>query len=215
MLFIRKAVPPARFVKYIQRSNAYFDGMNLETKAALRNALLEEQGYLCAYCMAKLSSDGTGVKIEHYRARNKDNELDYNNLLAVCKGNEGYPYVHQTCDTRKGNEELHINPQKQADIAQLVYTNGGLIKSVADVFQRDLDVILNLNDDMGRLVENRRKVLVDFKKYVSKRLQGKMATYGFWQKCYRFYTEKHEGAYRPYVGILLWYIRKKMQQSQR
>ena len=63
--------------------------MPKEVKEKLRTSLLEEQGYICAYCMKKLEDDFSKVKIEHYIARNEENQLDYNNLLAVCKGNEG------------------------------------------------------------------------------------------------------------------------------
>lgn len=215
MLLIQKSKPPAELIEYAQQGNAYFDGMDPETKKALRASLLDEQGYLCAYCMARLSSDGTDVKIEHYRARNKENELEYNNLLAVCKGGEGESHARQTCDTHKGNEELHINPQKQADIAKLEYTSDGHIKSSDIAFQRDLDVVLNLNDEKGRLVGNRRSALMAFKKAVARKLRGKTAAKGFWQRYDDFYSRKHSGMYSPYAGILLWYIKKKIRQSSK
>ena len=48
------------------------------------------------------------MKIEYYIARNKENELDYKNLIAVCKGNEGESFERQICDTRKSNRKKYI-----------------------------------------------------------------------------------------------------------
>ena len=97
-------------------SGADFDGLD---KTELRENLLKEQGYICAYCMKRIR-DEKDTKIEHYRARNMDNELEYTNLLAVCYGNQittasvtKTGKKRFTCDTMKGNQVLNINPQNQ------------------------------------------------------------------------------------------------------
>ena len=106
MIHIQKHSPPNKFVEFVQQNkNAHFDDMPSEVKQILRDSLLKEQGYLCAYCMSKIDDQHT--KIEHYEPRNNKNELDYKNLLAVCGGNSGgNDEKHQHCDTKKGNKTL-------------------------------------------------------------------------------------------------------------
>ncbi|MBQ5650259.1 MAG: hypothetical protein IIV09_01550, partial [Selenomonadaceae bacterium] len=149
MLYIKKYKPPNSFVHYVKQPNVHFDDMDTEVKQELRLSLLREQGWLCAYCMKRLSFDGNDVKIEHYEPRNTENELKYENLLAVCKGGEGNVPERQTCDTRKGNQVLNINPQRWQDIDTVSYTSNGDILSSDSAFQADFNDILNLNDRHG------------------------------------------------------------------
>ena len=143
MLYIKKYKPPNSFVHYVKQPNVHFDDMDTEVKQELRLSLLREQGWLCAYCMKRLSFDGNDVKIEHYEPRNTENELKYENLLAVCKGGEGSVPERQTCDTRKGNQVLNINPQRRQDIDTVSYTSNGDILSSDNVFQADFDDIFH------------------------------------------------------------------------
>ena len=149
MILIKKKRIPSSLVEYKRTINASFDNLPREVKDRLRTSLLKEQGYICAYCMKKLEDDSSKVKIEHYVARNEENELEYKNLLAVCKGNEGESFEKQTCDTRKGNKEIKINPQVNSDILTIRYTSNGEIKSNNSDYQRDFDETLNLNDILG------------------------------------------------------------------
>ena len=84
MIHIKKGTAPKKFQEFKQQNpQAHFDDMPPDVKADLRKSLLEEQGYLCAYCMRRIHDDHNEVKIEHYEPRNAQNELDYSNLLAV------------------------------------------------------------------------------------------------------------------------------------
>ena len=53
MLFIRKGSEPDSLIKYRKEKFAYYDGY--EKKDDIRKKLLEEQGYLCAYCMRRIN----------------------------------------------------------------------------------------------------------------------------------------------------------------
>ncbi|WP_300389278.1 HNH endonuclease [Fusobacterium sp.] len=206
MILIKKNRIPSSLVKYKQTINASFDNLPKEVKDKLRTSLLKEQGYICAYCMKKLEDDSSKVKIEHYIARNEENELDYNNLLAVCKGNEGEPFERQTCDTRKGNREVKINPQVNSDILTIGYTSNGEIKSSNLDYQEDFDNILNLNDSFG-LVKARREALNSLKRKLSK-----SKTHLKRDIIKRIYTRYSEAEIKEsYVGILLWYLQKRMR----
>lgn len=216
MLLIEKNSPPRDFITYIQQENAHFDDMPTDVKNNLRLALMKEQGYVCAYCMSPLCVDEQNkrVKIEHYRARTAENELEYMNLLAVCKGNEGEPQKKQNCDTKKGNQVLHINPQKQADIKTIGYDRNGHIISSSAEFQRDLDDVLNLNCEEGYLVENRKSALKAFQKMVLKKLAKRTATGEDWRNFAKSIRDDN-GRYMPYAGIIKWYINKKLKQLAR
>ncbi|MEM0994100.1 MAG: hypothetical protein AAF806_30080 [Bacteroidota bacterium] len=95
MRWIKKNKPPASFETYIRAEFASFDAMDKEVKDELRNALLAEQFGICAYCQQRLRI--RFIKIEHHCEQSicngtdgtKDRRLDYSNLFAVCKGNEG------------------------------------------------------------------------------------------------------------------------------
>lgn len=61
---------------------------DLLPKEEIRQSLLEEQHYLCAYCMKRIKNDGLHTTIEHWEplSVNKDKALEYDNMLAVCDG---------------------------------------------------------------------------------------------------------------------------------
>ena len=140
MILIEKKSEPACLREYRKTPGAKFDVMD---KTELRSSLLEEQGYLCAYCMKRIRRDNK-VKIEHYTARTPENELMYENLLAVCDGNETFIENGRkvnpkrfTCDTMKKNKRLHINPQRLADMGTIYYDAQGRIYSTNSIYQND------------------------------------------------------------------------------
>ena len=157
---------------------------------------------------------GNNVKIEHYCARSSSNELDYNNLLAVCKGNEGEPRRKQSCDTHKGNQVLHIDPQRQGDINTISYSSDGFIDSSNAEFKKDLDDVLNLNAKEGYLISNRKTALSAFKHRISMKIGQRIATNEDWRKFAKAIKDDN-GRYIPYAGIVLWYINGKLVKSSK
>ena len=109
MLYIKKNEPPGEFIRYAKSSGACFDGMDPAVKATLRTALLQEQKYLCAYCMTSLEDSYKCVKIEHYVPRDADNELAYGNLLAVCCGNAGKPKIKTAITKRFSGTSVRLS----------------------------------------------------------------------------------------------------------
>lgn len=89
MLYIKKGKLPKSFIEYTREKCARFDDMPSETKKELRRSLLEEQGYLCAYCMRRIADGGAETKIEHLQARNLSNELVYPQLEKKLRFYEG------------------------------------------------------------------------------------------------------------------------------
>lgn len=111
-------------------------GLDSDTRVVVAKSLLEEQGYVCAYCMRRISEDN--VEIEHYLVRHpsdayRDNmrryiasgsmngrfdpdydadveSLDYRNMLAVCNGGEGKPASMHTCDVARNEKANQDEP---------------------------------------------------------------------------------------------------------
>lgn len=183
-----------------------------------RKSLLEEQGYLCAYCMRRIRED-KDVKIEHYHARNAQNELEYTNLLAVCTGNEILKDEKRmvnpdrfTGDTRKKNQKLHINFQSRSDMENIYYDNQGKIYSKNSDFEKDLNITLNLNDPYGFLISNRKGAL-DALKAKFKQLKPDQDIMLFLRKLEsKTYQKNGRGELMEYTGILRGYITKQIRK---
>ena len=218
MIHIKKSSPPKKFQEFKQQNpQAHFDDMPPDIKAALRQSLLEEQGYLYAYCMSKIYDK---VKIEHYEPRNPQNELEYSNLLAVCTGNSaGNQREHQHCDTKKGKKRLHVNPQNVDHIKQISYRSDGTIYAKDnDDFNADLNFTLNLNDEHGYLKANRKRALDVLKKKILSNFGDKVVGCAFAEKLLKTYLSKNRSGERtPYCGIIIDYLTrhlKKWSQSK-
>lgn len=211
MLLIRKNAPPASLVAYRKDKFAYFDGCN---KSDIRQALLEEQGNLCAYCMRRIDADH--MKIEHWYPESllSDNEsLDYNNMLGCCEGHiEGDTGSGDTCDTHKGNEIISIDPRNVNHINQIQYrSKDGTIFSQDKILNIDLNNILNLNSDTHYLKQNRKAALDSFLQVMVKKQKNGQWNPNSLRKLLHEYEEKDtQGNRKEYAGIILWYINRKI-----
>jgi uncharacterized protein (TIGR02646 family) len=99
------------------------------------------------------------MKVEHYSPRSSDpaGELNWKNLLAACVGGEGGPLHLQTCDTRKADRGLTVDPLSETVDRHLSYLVDGRIKSLDDRENVDIESHLNLNAE--RLKRNRQQAL--------------------------------------------------------
>lgn len=66
MIWIQKKEEPPSLTQYKKQPFAYYDGY--KNKEELRQALLRDQGYLCAYCMRRIENNRESMKIEHWKA---------------------------------------------------------------------------------------------------------------------------------------------------
>lgn len=180
-------------------------------KAPLRQALLQEQGFICAYCMQRLKDEGNSTKIEHWSPRTKENEKDYMNLLAVCYGNEGKLPTEYHCDKLKGSTPITISPLK-AICEQLVkFDPGGNIYSEDANIETELKTILGLNRQ--NLVDERAKLLDRVKEAIQKTAKTNpdakikksdlTAMLQDWQAL-------KSGEYEPFCQVAISYIQKKI-----
>lgn len=160
MIQITKNQCPRELKKYSKKKGASYGGIPEKVKQSLRNSLLVEQGFLCAYCMCRISS--SECKIEHFLCQDKypNKALVYGNLLVCCTGGEKKG-KEKHCDSAKGNEVIACSPLDPACIESLYYDlNDGTIHSLNDDWENELKDVLKLN--APKLKQKRKEALDGF-----------------------------------------------------
>ena len=208
---IHKGAEP-RSLREHRRSGGDYDGY--AGKDELREALLKEQGFLCCYCMRRISAKA--MKIEHWasQADNEDKLVDYDNLLGACTGGEGQPPRLQTCDTHKGKSKLTVHPARvPPDCTKVVqYPANGEAKSEDGSIHQDLHVTLNLNTET--LVKNRRNVILRVITELSSKQKNGTWPDGFLEKERLKWTSLDgEGKHLEYCQVAVYYLEKKLKKK--
>ena len=178
---------------------------------ALRNALLAEQGYICAYCMREIPVKDKGIKetskIEHVKSRDDrpDLQLEYDNMVICCPG---YINADDHCDKLKDGGSVTFSLFNDYFPNTISYsTKTGEIKSSNTIWNKEMEELLNLNNEM--LAANRFyaldgvQQLLEKKKWKKARLQEKLEE---WE------NPDNNGKRKPYCGIVIWYLQKKLRQ---
>ena len=169
MRAITKGPEPSRLQAYRAVPGATYDGKDFTpVKDDIRAALLRDQLALCCYCMRRISSEERAhptkpdappvvqMKVEHWKSQVAylPLQLTWSNLLGACLGGMGASPRDQTCDTRKGEDTLTLNPLDLTHISTLYCTSAGRLSSTNPQFQSDIDERLGLNHRV--LVEDRK-----------------------------------------------------------
>lgn len=169
---VKKKEPPSLLIEKRNGLSDYGD-LSSATKKAVQISLLEEQGYLCAYCMKRITPKH--MQIEHYIPQHPTNReyapalsIDYHNMLAVCTGNKGSArgFDQLTCDQHRGNRPLAVNPLDMISIEKIKYKSDGTIYSDDANVELDLNEALNLNCSTALLKQNRKAALDEVKRYL-------------------------------------------------
>ena len=208
---------------------ARYNGGNFSVPQ-LKEQLLEEQGWICAYCMGKIASVDD-AHVEHYCPQKAcpEQDLEYMNLLAVCDGlTESYPEKESFhhCDKTKGKEgkmsgdvKLSAIDPRSADCEkELTYNlNGEILSKNSDTqVEHDLNTVLNLNNKALLL---RRKSTMDR----ALELMKKEQPIGQWRRAYlekhkeawlMRYAQKGKEAYRAYCMAGVWVIEKLLAKPK-
>ncbi|CAK4075904.1 retron system putative HNH endonuclease [Vibrio sp. 16] len=212
---IIKKAEPVKLTQYRLQSDAVYDGPNFTVvKNDIRTSLLEEQGYLCAYCMKRISFHN--MKVEHWAPQetHPDKQLNYRNLLGCCKGNEGFPPSEQTCDTKKANLNLSFSPADSSCSieSKVIFANDGLVFSTDQKFDRELNDILNLN--YYRLKRNREEKLEGLKRVLN-RDAGRRTKSQLQALISRYSSLDTNGMYREYAAVILGDLKKRYARAPR
>lgn len=237
MIPIIKKQPPRRLEQLRQKGmrehwTPYIAYSKLKNplKAQVRQQLVDEQGELCAYCMCAIprkdihpNIEEKAIIIEHViprdpvDGRDVGQGLDYNNLLAVCHGNQAPHGIHKkedlTCDAHRGNIELKkVNPCDPSTLKSIYYHMDGKIDA------HDLDVKLDLNDTLNLNCPNapqlgERKAALDALIATMPNQNNEELLYYCNQALNVFQNETTPKT--PYVGILIWYLQTTVEAIQK
>lgn len=180
-----------------------------QRKLNLNDALLDEQGYLCCYCMGEINSEN--MQIEHWKPQSKypKLDLDYNNLFACCEGNKHNPKrkkgsknIH--CDSKKSSLELTINPLNKDCETEISYFGDGTINAKNSVYNKDINDYLNLNYE--NLKRNRKSAWI---KVLSNLTKNRVKNNEI-NKLINVFSEKNkDGKYHPYCQIIVFFLKKR------
>ena len=159
---IDKNPPPNSFLEYTKKTNPEdpnykptYDGLDTNEKERLQLSLLNEQGWVCGYCMQNINQKN--MKIEHHCEQTIcngengtiDRTLDYTNMLAVCMGVAGRKEIY--CDSKKSQFDILtglpmvLSPMKTPHMAAITYSSTGLIESGITRHENELNKFLSLN----------------------------------------------------------------------
>lgn len=190
-------------------------GAVYEATDDLRDALLADQGYICAYCMRRIPVSDKGcdetTRIEHVKPQNllsREEAMDYGNMVICCPGAISSTAAKDChCDRHKGNIPVKISPFSQEDIDTISYKNDGSISSSDSDFDKDLNETLNLNNPL--LKANRKTVRAQLAESFSRRQMRKS---DFEKLLTAFSSKDSEGRRKEYCGVAISYIKKKLRQ---
>ena len=224
-----------RLIELERNSGTYDDIKNdksksIYTRDEVLGSLLEEQSFLCAYCMQKINIKT--ATIEHIIGQNyidnetngRDYQIDYDNLLAVCNGKSCKEELH--CDKSRANYQklrpLFANPLKKQIIGNIKFTNSGVVyykqyqskEEIKDFkdhmkcsednnIQYDISYVLNLNCDNLKL---QRKVVINALKKITKNWSNK-------DKIKKLLDEYQSGNRQctKFYGLIIYILSKKLR----
>ncbi len=216
MIHIVKQNEPKELIALRASGAVEYKDLKDNAKKVVKESLLEEQGYLCAYCMRQIDYLGS---IEHHHPQsiydgtngNEDLRLSYQNFLGVCVGYYNLtPNIHHPdhlkahCENVRGNKPLKINPQDKDTIAALKYTNNGKI------FSEDAEINTDVTETLSLNLEILRQKRLNVWDGVQKGLSIKGKTHQNVRQQFDKYSNRKDGKRFAYCGIVLYFLQKAM-----
>jgi len=180
----------------------------------LRAALLKDQGFICGYCMRRIpvvKNDPGNIersKIEHVQSREhfQHLQLEYSNMIICCPG---FINSNEHCDKLKKSSPISFSPFDVNVERSISYgSKDGKISSSNMDWNKDFNNVLALNNSLLKL--NRKQALEG----VRLRLQQKN-----WRKAElesilnEWKSKDADGKLKPYCGVIIWYINRKLKIS--
>ena len=215
---IDKRPEPREWKKY--RSTP---GVRYQSFPFLVDALLEEQGFICAYCERRIPRQDVPCeenhRIDHLRpqvkTREEGNDLDlvYTNMVICCPGNIAKNKDYYHCDKAKGSKLLTISPLRADMMSTIRFTPTGLIKSTDARLDKELNEAgLNLNNPF--LLQQRQEAWATVVEQLTKMGWTKRHvknTLSIWESRHTFiYHDKERRAFYPFCSMICFMLRKKL-----
>lgn len=206
MIRITKGHEPAEWTAYRKTPGAVYHAI-----PELRDALLTEQGYLCAYCMRRIPvkdpDNSDTSRIEHIQPRTiyPHSELDYTNMVICCPG---FINSSEHCDKSKNKQEISFTPFNINVQNSISYsTKDGTVQSSNDGWNTEMNDVLCLNNSLLKI--NRSQVLKGIRAILEKK---KWKRAELENQLHHWSNPNADGKRSPYCGIVIWYLEKKLRQ---
>ncbi|MEI7587687.1 hypothetical protein [Runella sp.] len=224
MKYVEKGIEPDSLRALRNTEGASYSGPQEDWQ----EALLEEQGWICAYCLGRISlerSKSKGVapkmQIEHYLPREKHPEkaLQWRNMLGVCLGNHG---IKPHCDKTEGGKneagtyikgKIHgdvvlqkLDPLAKNVEALLTYSSSGEIKSVNSDPETDADLNFRLNLNDEKLIQYRKDVIDLAKSRLEKKYPDRRWNQSMFDKEIEQWSARKEDKHIPYFRAAVWFL---------
>lgn len=205
-------------------------------KEGVRRQLAEDQGYLCAYCMRRLTLvhtqrapdredkelDPCYLNIEHLAPQNQisgEEATLFANMIGVCPGRRSEEHNHKkTCDAFRGSlpteqQAMRLNPLDQDQMESIFYMGNGEIHSTDPILDAELSDKLNLNGNDVYLKANRKGAYRKLIEALKRERPIEDWTKSFLMQAWKqFCTRDKEGRYREYVGVYEYWLKKWMKK---
>ena len=216
---INKGKEPNGLKEYRAIPGANYKDMSTTCKDELRDSLLKDQGYICAYCMRHIPANdkdsNTATKIEHIQCQtyHPDRDLDYTNMVICCPGViDGAAAKRQHCDTKKGESDITFDLFSDAFISTLSYgSKSGEITSSNTAYNKEINETLNLNYSLLKV--NRARVIKAIQQSgIPKDNKGRWLKSDIIKLIKRWNNIGSDGKYKEYCGIAVWYLNKQLKR---
>lgn len=170
----------------------------------LRKSLMKEQGYICCYCMGRITEGMRDLHNEHFWPQNyfPKRDMDYSNLFASCGGNPD-PLYADYCGHRKNDwysDEMMI-PTDPAIESMFEYRLDGTVAAKAASPYKKIaqEMIENFGLNSYHLVRNRKTAIQESE------LFDELGDYDSDDFRYfmDYYDQMHNGEYIPYCQAII------------
>ncbi|OJT21826.1 TIGR02646 family protein [Archangium sp. Cb G35] len=129
----------------------------LEVKSQVKQALLDEQGFVCCYCEQRIESANS--HIEHLESRHTSPKrvFDYTNLLASCT-------KKSHCGSLKGSKALRVHPLMPDCREYFIFTSNGTVQPTDNPTRRSMaeEAIKDLGLGISTLNAQRKSAITGF-----------------------------------------------------
>jgi uncharacterized protein (TIGR02646 family) len=168
MKFIEKQKEPQEFLDWKSLANdnwqPTFSALSGSEKAAVKKALIEEQGCICCYCESRVTDNDS--HIEHFRPQSDSSvdPLDFSNMLCSCQNNleKGAPRHCGHLKDEWFDSSLLISPLDNTCETRFSFTADGYIQAYKESDQAASTTIEKLGLDIPKLRALRKSVIEPF-----------------------------------------------------
>lgn len=157
---IDKCPEPVSLTTYKRRGKQRLD--NDAPRQELREALCQEQRFICAFCQSRIMPDAQKMRIAHVIPQGSSGgarlAVEWTNLVGACTGGDGKPSKEYHCDKKQENNRIpeRLDPVRLQEGTVSFDANARLVSCEPSV-QNAIDNILGLN--IGKLTNMRNNIL--------------------------------------------------------